>query len=218
MYIVYKHINKFNNHVYVGITHYENPNKRWRNGHGYKHSIKFYNAIIKYGWDNFIHEVVYVDTKEEAIQQEKEQIAYYKSLGISYNIAEGGEGAEAMAPETIEKLKQYTPWIKGKKHTKEAIEKIRKAGHRPMPENVKQILRKVNSERPHIVTEEQRLKKRLINTKPVLQFNKDGSFVAEYISAQEAERSLGVQGHHISCVCNGKRKSAYGYIWKYKEI
>ena len=217
MYVVYKHINKENGYVYVGITKHENPNKRWCNGHGYKHCIKFYNAILKYGWDNFIHEVMYVDSKEEAINKEVELISYYKNLGISYNIANGGEGADAMSEETIEKLRQYEPWIKGKKHTPEAIEKIRKAGHRPMPENVKEILRKVNSERPHIVSEETRLKRRLINTKPVLQFDKNGEFIAEYISTQEAERALNKHGHHISSVCTGKRKYAYGYIWKYKQ-
>ena len=38
----------------------------------------------------------------------------------------------------------------------------------------------------------------------------------EFPSATEAERLLGVKGKHISCCCNGKRKTAYGYKWSYK--
>ena len=37
IYIGYLHKNKFNNKVYVGITHYiNNPNRRWINGKGYR--------------------------------------------------------------------------------------------------------------------------------------------------------------------------------------
>lgn len=53
-----------------------------------------------------------------------------------------------------------------------------------------------------------------ITSKPVLQFTLDGRFVAEYPSTQEAARQTGAK--HICCVCNGKRKSAAGYIWRYK--
>jgi len=41
---VYIHINKINNKKYVGITSEKDPNKRWKNGLGYKRQI-FYKAI-----------------------------------------------------------------------------------------------------------------------------------------------------------------------------
>lgn len=55
-YYVYKHSTP-NNKVYIGITK-QNPNRRWRNGHGYKDSHLFFNAIIKYGWLNITHEIL----------------------------------------------------------------------------------------------------------------------------------------------------------------
>lgn len=50
---------------------------------------------------------------------------------------------------------------------------------------------------------------------PILQFSKDGTFVKEWQSSREAGRQLGIHG---ICSClKGKRKSAGGFIWKYKE-
>ena len=54
-YKIYIHKNKINNKIYVGQTK-QSLSRRFRhNGEGYKHCICFYNAIQKYGWDNFTH-------------------------------------------------------------------------------------------------------------------------------------------------------------------
>lgn len=54
-------------------------------------------------------------------------------------------------------------------------------------------------------------------TKSVLQFSKNEEFIAEYPSIMEAERQTGCYNQNISQCCQGKRKSAGGFIWKYKE-
>ena len=53
---VYMHITP-NNKKYIGITS-QIPNKRWRNGKGYKKCL-FLNAIKKYGWGNIKHEILF---------------------------------------------------------------------------------------------------------------------------------------------------------------
>ena len=53
--------------------------------------------------------------------------------------------------------------------------------------------------------------------KPVLQFTKDGSLIAEHESCKAAARASGVRDDHIISCCKGRNKSAGGYIWKYKE-
>lgn len=65
---------------YVGQTC--NLSERWRNnGKNYFNSIKFYNAIKKYGWDNFTHEVVYSNLNKQAADKlEKELIHKYNSI------------------------------------------------------------------------------------------------------------------------------------------
>ena len=69
-YSVYKHTNKVNGKVYIGIT-YNKPEVRWgSNGIGYKRQL-FWNAIQKYGWDNFTHEILF---ESQAYQKEIELI------------------------------------------------------------------------------------------------------------------------------------------------
>lgn len=55
-------------------------------------------------------------------------------------------------------------------------------------------------------------------SKTVLQYTRDGVFVAEYPSVNEVERVLGFDEGHISACCIGKKgyKTSYGYVWKYK--
>lgn len=55
-----------------------------------------------------------------------------------------------------------------------------------------------------------------VTRKPVLQFTKDGEFIAEYESVRESERQTGIKRHSIICCCKGELKTAGNYKWKYK--
>lgn len=51
----------------------------------------------------------------------------------------------------------------------------------------------------------------------VLQFDKQGNFIAEYYSQHDASRKTGVNQGNLCQACLGKAyKSAGGFIWKYK--
>lgn len=54
--------------------------------------------------------------------------------------------------------------------------------------------------------------------KPVVMYDKQGNKLKEFKSLLDAERYLNKPkgNSQISRCCKGKRKSAYGYIWKYK--
>ena len=58
--------------------------------------------------------------------------------------------------------------------------------------------------------------KKVSNSKkiPILQYDLDGNFIREWPSATDV--GLEVQSHICDCL-KGNRKTAYGYIWKYKE-
>lgn len=73
-YCVYKHTCP-DGCCYVGITSRE-PNERWHDGFGYQNSnYTFFKKIVKYGWDNIKHEILYTGLDEkEARRLEKLEI------------------------------------------------------------------------------------------------------------------------------------------------
>lgn len=92
MYSVYMHICP-NGKRYVGITA-QDVKRRWANGIGYRQQKHFYNAIIKYGWDNIEHIVIARDlTKRAAGELEQRLIAKHKTTDrrYGYNKSVGGE-------------------------------------------------------------------------------------------------------------------------------
>ena len=50
----------------------------------------------------------------------------------------------------------------------------------------------------------------------VYKYNKMFKRVDEFISISEAERETGISNSNISQCCQGKRKSAGGFMWRYK--
>lgn len=54
-------------------------------------------------------------------------------------------------------------------------------------------------------------------SKQVEQYDKNGNLIQVWPSANEVQRQIGFNKGSISRCCNGKYKSAYGYIWKYME-
>lgn len=94
-YSVYAHINKINGKIYIGVTS-QIPKRRWgKNGNGYKTSRYFWNAIQKYKWENFHHDIIAEHlTKNEAENFEKRLIKELKSKNskFGYNLTDGGDG------------------------------------------------------------------------------------------------------------------------------
>lgn len=85
-----------NTKVYIGITS-QQPEKRWKNGEGYKRHPYFYNAIKEFGWENFEHKILFTGlTEQEAIKKEKALIKQYKANqhDFGYNLTNGGEGTK----------------------------------------------------------------------------------------------------------------------------
>ena len=58
--------------------------------------------------------------------------------------------------------------------------------------------------------------KKVSNSKkiPILQYDLDGNFIREWPSATDVGREV---SYNICHCLKGRRKSAYGYIWKYKD-
>lgn len=75
----------------------------------------------------------------------------------------------------------------GKKHTQKTKDKISNAKKGSIPHNIKKIY----------------------------QFDSNGIFIKEWISATEASKHLKISQGNITSVANGKRKHASNFIWKW---
>lgn len=107
-YILYMHINNFNNKKYIGIT-CQKPQQRWNNGKGYKSCPLFYNAILKYGWNNFEHKILFKNLNRGNAEK-LEQIYITKiyktnNTKFGYNIQNGGRARRVSEAEKEEKRK-----------------------------------------------------------------------------------------------------------------
>ncbi len=122
---------------------------------------------------------------------------------------------------TKQKMSESSKGIKKSEETKKKMSESRK-GH-PMytnewREKISQgnIGRKVSDDTKKILSE--RKKGNTNRRKTVLQYDKNGNFLKEWDSVYEAALSLNKKtGAAITEVCSGKRKSIFGYIWRYKK-
>lgn len=228
---VYKHTNKANGKVYIGITS-KKPEQRWEYGRGYRHNAYMQSAIKKYGWNGFEHEVLFENlTQEQASDLERKLIAEYKSADRrnGYNIELGGYGRKAISEETREKLRQNFLGEKNPNYGKHLSDETRrklsecnrgekhpKYGTHHSEEARRKIGDAKRGEKNHFYgkhfSEEHRLKISKGNGKPVLCVETG----IVYHSAREASRQTGVNIAGICLACKGDRlKTSGGYHWKF---
>lgn len=162
---VYKHTNRENGKVYIGIT--SNLKRRWGgNGSAYKSNRHFWQAIEKYGWDGFDHAVLASGLSHaEACAEEIRLIAEHEALNREkgYNNSPGGDNPLVVksgvdhpmygkhpSPETLAKYSaakrgENHPWY-GKHLSEETRRKIGDANRgRKLSEEQKAYLSKINT-------------------------------------------------------------------------
>lgn len=206
-YTVYKHTSPVGK-VYIGITKM-NPVRRQANGLGYKNCTHFFNAILKYGWDNIRHEILYTGlNQEEAECIEKELIGEYHSNNpdFGYNIQLGGYRNNNGIKRTPEQIQHYIEGAK-KRPKREHLSEEHKR-------NISKSL--IGNKRAARLT---------CNRKAVLQYSLDGRLLATYSHSAKAAEIIGCDKSGINRACrennnehieNTKYKGIYkGFRWYY---
>lgn len=206
------HINKINQKRYIGLTS-QTPEQRWRKGEGYKGSTHFYNAIKKYGWDEFDHKILATElTKEEACKLEIELIEMYRTTDekYGYNLKSGGL-AGSHHEETRKKLHDM---FVGRIFSEETKQKIRESckgkAHRPPAKETIEKIR--NSKIGHAVSEETKEKLRKAFGKAIICVETQEVFP----SITEAAEKINKNKTTISAVLRGRNKTAGGLHWQYQ--
>ena len=206
LYTVYVH-RVPNGKVYVGVTS-KDPRTRWNYGYGYRNNNAFSQAIKEFGWNNIAHEIVAEFPDENsAYAFERKLIADYGSTNPAngYNKAVGGKGTSgvAISGETRKRLSVSHRGLK-QHRTAEWNSNISKAlsGRRKPHKGVPR-------------SEACRAKIAQAHSKKVLQYDQNMTLINVFASARAAERSQNIRSQYISLCCNGKRRTAGGYIWKF---
>lgn len=198
-YTIYKHTAP-NDKSYVGVTRQKDLNRRWQNGKGYIGCPLFNNAIQKYGWENFTHEILEDKVPIDQINnRESYWIAYYKSNNrqYGYNIESGGHAERTFSEETRKKISLA---LKNVPKTVEHREKLRQANLGKHP------------------SEESRKKMSKTRSKPVYQMDLQGKILQEFNSIKEASLQTKCDSSYIAKCCKGKANTCGGFKWKYKEV
>lgn len=241
-YKVYKHTTP-SNKVYIGITS-QSVERRWRaNGEGYKDSPVFYNAIKKHGWDNIKHEVLFDGlTYAEAEMMEIKLISQYRSCerNYGYNMESGGVSGKKLSKETKKKLSEinkakdhsqlrsgYKKWLenggmvwsKGKKLPAHSEEWKKKMSERMSGENNPAYGKDYSHLRKNYDTNCSG--KDHPRARSIIQYTIDGKFVAKFDTIQSVAEHFGKTKSsdvsNVTACARGRRKNAYGYIWKYAD-
>ena len=209
---------------YIGITS-KKPEYRWNHGNGYKTNKHFYNAILRYGWGNFKHEIIVDDLEyKDACLMEQELIARYKTRdpAYGYNNSIGGESGSLGAKQSAETIAKrranrvYTSsWAKGKHFTEEHRRKISESnkGKTISPESRKKMSDAKKGHVPNWAGKTRDDAYRASISKPVICVETG----IRYFGLMEAERQTGIKHSNISKCLNGKRETAGNCHWEYAK-
>ena len=220
--VLYIHILKQNpEQVYIGITSQQPPSKRWDCGRGYKHCPKMWQAIQKFGWDNFEHKILQFNlTQQEAEKLEKEYILKYDSINKGFNTSPGGR---LLPQQSIQKmsnsLKEYYkknkhPWT-NRHHTEQTKQKIRQSQlGTHLSEKTKEKLSQAHKGKKQ---SEDWIKKRTSSQKKkvlCIESNKIYESAKDCCIAEFGEFIKGTT-NDIRAVCRGERPTCKGKHFQY---
>lgn len=208
---IYKIINDINDKIYIGKTVFS-IDKRF-NEHccdAFKQRNKerpLYKAMREYGIEHFYIELIEECDDNLASDREIYWIGLYNTYSNGYNATYGGDGKFLYNHKNIAmRLKEHPYSFDISKEFNCCVEIIR--------EIAQEYNIKLKSYSPS-------------SSKHVVAYTKNGEKIEEFDSTVLASQWCFEQGKcadlcsgvraHISACANGKRKTAYGYIWKYED-
>lgn len=200
--------NTVNNKLYIGQTtktieerfkmhlHDAISNKQCQNR-------PFYKDILKYGSEKFIISKLEEIDNNKLNNQEQYWIDKYKQENYKlYNITLGGQGKQLFDTNVIIEL--YNKGLNAKQISK----KLGCCSH-----TVLHLIKSNNinvSKHRHIVLQYD------LNSNLLNEFFGSGS-AAQWLVCNNYSKTLKCRAHITDC-CNNKKRQAYGFKWKYKDI
>ncbi len=143
------------------------------------------------------------NTKKNSAKTEKQILANLRSFGVKHTVERNQKKSVSQGGEKH--------WAYGKKMSdliklkKSESMRIRYENGYVSPRNGIELV------------EEIRNKIKISKSIPISQFSKNGDWIRDWSSAKDASMELNISHGNINSCCKRKRKTAGGYIWKYKN-
>lgn len=215
---IYKITNKINNKSYIGQTHdiekrFQDHRVRPFNSKSKDYNSVFYQAIRKYGIDNFSFEILEECATEELDEKEIYWINFYNTYigwenSNGYNMTIGGYGIRKITQERVLEL-----WREGL--SQKEIAKIFSADSY----TIHRYLCNGKVPEQEIIKRSYEYKSRKVN-----QYSLEGVLLNTFPSISAAVKSIKTVFPKAktadicyACDSNKPHTTAYGYIWKYTE-
>ena len=203
--VIYEFTNKVNQKVYIGqASDYKQRIRSHKFNLRQNKNTPFYNALKKYGWNNFSINIIEECEEEKLNEREIYWIEEKRSLYPNgYNLLEGGKQAKH-TDITKQKISNSR---KGIKFSESHIENLKKShiGY-VMPDEQKKKISQSNKGK--IISDEtkNKLKYSQPHRKEVGRFDLNGNLITKYESIMDASIDLNCSPGNVSECCNGKRK------------
>ena len=199
--------------IYVGQT-IQDVESRWKD-HLKKGSNCRYlkSAINKYGVDNFEFKLVCITFDNQLDDMEIKYIEQYNCLVPNgYNLRLGGNSGRHHA-ETKQKISDTLK----RRYENDIIRLNNPRIGKPLSEITKKKLSEVHKGKHN---SQESINKGIISRRKnkVIQLDIDGNRLNSFDSCKEASEYIGTTRSNICMCCNGKTKTAKGYVWKYEPI
>ena len=200
--VIYKATSKTSGKSYIGQT--INLKDRIRSHRAAKDNYTFHAAMRKYGFDDFLWEVVedLGDCSQELLdEREKYWIAFYDTYNSGYNSTLGGDNASSLVN-----------WIKTHKeeHRNNALKSL-KVANAYWEEHPKERLE-------HILTVQKISAEKISKKVRCIELDIIFSSISEAEKWSMTDKNPNGQKcshQHISKVCSGQRHTCGGYHWTY---
>ena len=224
--IIYKHTNKINGKCYIGQTK-QLLSERWRNGNGYKNNLYFYNSILKYGWDNFSHEILEdnLQNLKQANEREMFWISKYDSFKNGYNLTAGGDNRNHLGIPILQ-IDINTLAIINSFQTIRDAENVTGIDHTHISRCCRFDKKYVSAGGFYWCFQNEWNKNWMpkkktppaaYNKKEIYQLDKSLNIVNKFSSILEASKTTGINHSTIWQCCSGKKITAGNFYWCYIE-
>lgn len=183
------------------------------------HRINWIKSVINKSGKIVINLIEEVEGWGNACQREIYWIKKYREIGYNLtNSVDGGQGlyGRIISEESRKKMsdarKGFTPTTETRLKQSKARKNYVK--NNPISNETKLKLSKLAKNRKHTLEAKKKMSKS--RTNKILQYTIEGAFLKEWNSIKEIAAYFNCSTSNITRACNGRNKTAKGFVWKYK--